>query len=442
MIYPHADGIALDARGVSENLQPDHVSLTLRAALSVNAMNSMKRYLLRVLIPLFVASSSVAGDWPCWRGPRLDGTSDETGWLSQWPEAGPPVAWKTDVGTGFSSVTVGAGRLYTIGNRDNTDTVYCLDAAAGRQLWTHAYPCPLDANLFEGGPTSTPTIDADRVYVLSRQGDLFCFDAATGAVRWSKNIAEESAVRVPGWGFAGSPLVRENLLLVNVGEAGAAVDKTTGKLVWTSADADAGYNTPVPARCGDRQAVVFASGKFYHAVEIATGKKLWEHRWLTRFGCNAADAIVDGDRVFISSGYNRGAAVLDISGHEPAVVWANKEMQNQLNSSVLIDGRLYGFDGNTHSETKLKCMDFASGEVRWTHDWKGMGSLTAAGGKLILLGEQGELTVAEASPEGFKPTARAQVLTGKCWTVPVLAQGRIYCRNAEGRLVAVDVRVK
>jgi len=401
----------------------------------------MRRCIAIGLLVFFPASPLAADDWYRWRGPRLDGISKETGWLAQWPKEGPSVAWRASVGTGFSSVTVGGGRLYTMGNRENTDTVYCLDAATGKQLWEHSYQSPLDDKFFEGGPTSTPTIDGDCVYTLSRQGELFCFGAATGKIHWSKNIAEEANVRVPGWGFAGSPLVCGDLLVLTVGEAGTAVEKKTGKLVWTSADRDAGYNTPVPVRRGEKSILILASGKFYHAVELETGKELWRHRWLVRFGCNAADAIVAGDHVFISSGYNRGAALLNIAGDEPTVVWANKEMQNQLSSSVLIDGHLYGIDGNTHgSETKLKCMEFRSGDVRWTEDLDSMGSLTAAGGKLIVLSEQGELIVAKASPDGFQPSARAKVLGGKCWTVPVLAHGRIYCRNADGELVCVDVR--
>jgi len=399
----------------------------------------MKRFCTAVLVFVLLVSPLAGEDWPCWRGPQHNGISKETGWLDQWPEKGPTIAWKASVGTGFSSVTVSGGRLYTMGNEDNTDTVYCLDAATGKQLWTHSYRCALDAKLFEGGPTSTPTVDGDGVYTLSRQGDLFCFDAATGKIRWSKNVAEEAGVRVPGWGFASSPLVQGDLLVLNVGEAGTAIEKRTGKLVWTSADRDAGYNTPVPVRRGDKLILILASGKFYHAVELATGKELWRHRWLVRFGCNAADPIVSGDRVFISSGYNRGAALLNID--EPTVVWENKDMQNQLNSSVLIDGHLYGVDGNTHgSAASLKCMELASGKVRWAHKWKGMGSLMAAGGKLIVLSEQGELIIAKASPKAFEPSARAKVLIGKCWTVPVLAQGRIYCRNADGNLVCVDVR--
>jgi len=383
-----------------------------------------------------------AADWPQWRGPGLSGVSEETDWTHQWPPQGPPVAWKAAVGTGFSSVAVSDGRLLTMGNEDNTDTVFCLDAATGKPLWKHSYECPLDDRLFEGGPTSTPTIDEGRVYTLSRQGHLFCFQAETGEILWSKNVRQEAGVRLPGWGLAGSPLVHGDLLVLTVGEAGTALDKKTGKLVWTSADKEAGYASPVPVRHGDRRLVLVPSGKFFHAVDVQTGKEAWRHRWLTNYGCNAAEPIESEGQVFLSSGYNRGSALLRLTDAEPEVVWETKEFQNQFSSSVLLRGYLYGIHGSTDGKRALKCVEFKTGKVQWSEEGFSPGSLAAAGDRLIVLGEQGELVIVEASPGGFKALARAQVLSGKCWTVPVLSGGRIYCRNAEGDLVCLDVRMK
>ena len=388
----------------------------------------------------FWAFHAFAGDWYRWRGPQLNGISRETDWIETWPADGPPVVWNVSVETGFSSVVVADGRLFTMGNEDNTDTVFCLDALTGKELWSHSYECPLGDRFFEGGPTSTPTVDAQLVYTLSRQGELFCFECTTGNVRWSKNIATAANVRIPGWGFSGAPLVSGDLLLLNVGEAGTAVEKTTGEIVWTSADREAGYATPVPFRRDGRWYAMIASRKHFIAVDIETGKEQWRHRWLTRYGCNAADAIVADDFIFLSSGYNRGAAVLKIADDKPSVIWANKEMQNQMSTCILLAGYLYGIDGNTNSEKFLKCVDLQSGEVQWSRKGIGLGALTAANGKLIILNENGELIIGRASPEAFDVSARAQVLDGKCWTVPVLSNGRIYCRNAGGDLVCVDVR--
>lgn len=387
-----------------------------------------------------VASDIQGADWYRWRGPNLNGISDETDWSDQWPAAGPPVAWKAAVGTGFSALTISHGRLFTMGNAKDQDTVFCFDAASGKPLWKHTYPAPLDDKYFDGGPTSTPTVDGERVFTLSRRGLLFCFDAATGKVQWSNNLAKELGQPIPSWGFASSPFVHGNLLLLNVGDAGTAVDKATGKVVWTSAKKDAGYSTPVPLRVGLEPAVVFGSDNYIVAVNAETGKELWRHRWATRYGVNAADAVVSGDQVFFASGYGEGAVLLNAGGVQPAVVWKNKNLRTQLNAVVLLDGHLYGFDGDSNSRAKLRCVELKSGAIKWTQEDTGFGSLSAANGKLIVLTDKGVLMVAKASPEGFKPSARAKVIGGKCWTVPVLSNSRLYCRNAVGDLVCLDVR--
>jgi len=386
------------------------------------------------------AMDTQGGDWPRWRGPNLNGISDETDWTDQWPPTGPSVIWKAAVGTGFSAVTISQGRLFTMGNAHDQDTVFCFDAVSGKPLWKHTYAAPLDDKYFDGGPTATPTVDGESVFTLGRRGALFCFDAATGKVRWSKNVAEELGQPRPSWGFASSPFVHGNLLLLNVGEAGTAVDKATGKVVWTSARKDAGYSTPVPLRAGAESAVVLGSDNCIVAVKPETGKELWRHRWTTRYGVNAADAIVAGDQVFFSSGYNEGAVLLKAGAAQPAVLWQNKNLRTQLNAVVLLEDFLYGFDGDSNSRAKLRCVELKSGAVKWTLEDTGFGSLSAANGKLIVLTDKGLLMVAKASPEGFKPTARAKVIGGKCWTVPVLANGRLYCRNAAGDLVCLDLR--
>jgi outer membrane protein assembly factor BamB len=396
---------------------------------------------LSALATMFALAASVgAADWPCWRGPDHTGISKETHWRDSWPAAGPPIAWRANVGTGFSAVAVSGGRLYTLGNTDDQDTVYALDALTGKQIWKHSYDAPRDPKAFEGGPTSTPAVDGDRVYTLSRRGDLFCFDAPTGKIIWSKNIATDTDQRVPGWGLSGSPIVHENLLLLNVGDAGLALDKLTGKVVWTSERKDAGYSSPLPFRRGDGWFAVFSSEDGYVAVNARTGKEFWRINWPTRYGVNAADPIIADDQVFISSGYNKGTALFPMTAGEPTAVWKNKVLRTQINSAVLIDGYVFGIDGDSGAKAKLTCVEFKSGTVRWSEPAVGYGSLMAANGRLIVLSDEGELMIAPASPEKFAPSAKAKVLDGKCWTVPVLANGRVYCRNASGELVCVDLR--
>jgi len=394
------------------------------------------------LLFLLATGAATAGDWPHWRGPERNGMSAETAWTSNWPSTGPKVAWQAEVGIGFASFAVAEGRAYTTGNTDNTDTLYCFDAATGKAIWHHAYPADLGDKYFEGGTTGTPTVEDGKVYQLSRWGDVFCLDAATGKVIWKKNVQEETQARLPDWGFSGSPLVWKNLLILNVGQSGLALEKSTGKIVWKSDEKAAGYSTPLPYLKGEETLVALASGKAYMGIKPQTGEVVWEFPWNTSYGVNASDPIITGEKVFISSGYNKGAALLDTSVNPPTVVWQSRNMRNQMNPPVLIDGHLYGVDGNEGKDASLKCMVLATGEVKWSETSVGAGSVMAANGKLIVLSETGELIIAKATPDAFQPLARASVLTGRCWTVPVLSDGRIYCRNAEGRVVCLDVSAK
>jgi outer membrane protein assembly factor BamB len=256
-------------------------------------------------------------------------------------------------------------------------------------------------------------------------------------VNWSKDLVADFGIEVPKkghWGLSGSPLVQGNLLIVNAGRAGMAFDKASGDLVWDTGDAPAAYATPVPyQRAGQSGVLVFAA-KALVALDLKTGKEWWQYPWETSWDVNAADPILAGDQVFISSGYNHGAALLNLTDGDPELVWENKNMRSQLSGGVIWQGYVYGID-----DKQLRCLELATGEPKWTDRSSGKGSVTMAGGNLIVLSEKGELMVAEATPESFRPIARAQVLGGKCWTMPVLANGRIFARNAAGDVVCLDV---
>lgn len=409
----------------------------------------MYRYLL-VMLALGQAQHPVqAEDWFRYRGPRLDGVSNEVEWKMNWPAAGPPTVWRAEVGTGFSSVVISESRVYTMGNRDNQDTVYCLNSQDGSVLWQHSYTCPTDPNEFEGGPTATPTVDGSDVFTLSRRGDLFCFDKVSGQIRWQVNVAELADVRIPAWGFAGSPLIIEDLIVLNVGEAGTGIDRKTGELLWKSGDRDAGYSTPVPISFpqqgstakSSEPTVAFGSARAYVCINARTGEELWRQRWLTTFGCNAADVILDGDRAFLSSGYNRGCALLDLSSGTPEVVWKHKDMQNQISSGVLLDGHIYGIHGDLGDGTVLRCLELDSGKVCWTEEGFRPGGLTATKEhRLLVTTVEGELVLGDISPTGFDLKSHFPVFDAKCWTAPVLSNGFVYCRSAEGTLVCLDLR--
>lgn len=377
-----------------------------------------------------------AADWPIWRGPAYDGISTETGWTLP---ADPQPLWEAQVGLGFSSFTISQGRLLTTGHAGGQDTVFCLDTATGKELWKHSYPADLGDKYYEGGTSATPVFDGDKAYHLSRWGDLLCFDAATGKVLWEKNVQKETGADLPDWGFAGAPLVQGALLILNVGQAGLAVEKATGKIVWKSETGPAGYSTPYPITWDGKKLAVIGSAAAWVAVEVGTGKQLWSHRWNTRYGVNAADPILSGEHLFISSGYNKGCALLKLTAAAPEKVWENKNLKNQFNSSILLDGHLYGIDGDQNSRCALKCVRLSDGAELWDAKETGFGSLTAADGKLIILTAKGELIIAKATPAEFDVITRAQILNGKCWSVPVLANHHLYARNSEGRVICLPL---
>lgn len=395
-----------------------------------------------VLVGALLFATAEAADWPQWRGPKRNGISEEKGWLDQWPAAGPAIAWRAKVGLGPSSFVVADGRAFTMGHAEGRDTVFCFEATTGKPVWKHSYAAELGDKFFEGGTTGTPTLDGNRLYVLSRWGDLFCFEAAGGKIVWSVNVQKETGARVPDWGFTGAPLVLDQRLILNVGESGVAVDKATGKILWKSADKNPGYSTPLPVELDGRTLVVMGSSQSYLAVNPNDGQEVWRARWVTEYGVNAADPIIDGGRMFVSTGYNKGAALFKLGGTEPEELWRVRSFRTQLNAAVLHEGHLYGVDGDTTSIASLKCIEFATGTEKWAHKNFRTGALSMADGRLVAISGTGTLMIAPASPTGFAPTATAKILEGKCWTAPVLANGLIYCRTTSGDVAVVDVRKK
>lgn len=393
---------------------------------------------------LVLALVAVAADWPRYRGNNHDGICSEEGWSVTWPSAGPKEAWRAALGPGGSSVAVSQGRLYTMGNVENNDIVYCFDAATGKELWRHSYPTPLDRRSWEGGPAATPTVDGDRVYTTSHRNLVFCLDARTGKVIWSKDLLKEFDAKRPQWGFSCSPLIKGDLAIFEVGGAGSstvALQKQSGVVVWQAGLDPASYASPFPWTHNGKDAVLLFKARALVAQDLATGAELWRFPWKTSWDVHSAFPVPVGPaKVFFSSGYDTGGAVLDVSGKEPAIVWQNKNMCNLMNSSVLLDGCLYGVSGNDGAKATLNCVEAATGKLLWSHKGLGCGSVVAAGGKLIVLGEKGELVVAPASPKGFEPVAQAQVLNGRCWVVPVLVNGLLYCRSNLGTLIALDLR--
>ena len=380
---------------------------------------------------MMTAAVAAAGDWPNWRGQDYDGISKEDGWN---PAAvgKPEVAWKAEVGAGYSAVAVANGKVYTAGNfNKDTDAVSCLDAASGKLLWKHEYPESLAPKYYSGGCSATPTVADGKVYFASKSGKVFCLDADGGKVIWKTKFDR----KMPVWGFSSSALIAGKAAVFNAGSAGMAYDKNTGAVLWSSADDTCGYATPVPFEHNGKAGLLLFAKDTLTAVDPEDGEMLWSYPWKTQHDVNAADPVISGGQAFISSGYGRGCSVVDFSGPEPVKVWENKKMRTHMSGPVLIGGHLYGFD-----ENRLTCLDWKTGAVKWIEKSPKKGALMGAGDKLIVLGERGRLAIAEATPDAYREIAASQVVPGRCWTMPVLAGGHIYVRDAEGHLVCLDVR--
>ncbi|MCB1122685.1 MAG: PQQ-binding-like beta-propeller repeat protein, partial [Verrucomicrobiae bacterium] len=357
-------------------------------------------------------------------------------------DAGPKILWSTSVGMGSSSIVTANGRAYTMGNQgdteaEETDTVYCLDAETGEVIWTHSYSCPLIPKYYEGGTLSTPTEDDERVYTLSKMGDLFCLDARTGKVLWKRQLNRDLGFALPTWHFSSSALITGNQLILNMGSAGAAFDKRTGELLWENGKGPCGYATPVPAHIDGKDCVVICGADSILGVRITDGGLLWRYPFFNKHKATTGDAVVAGNEVFASCAYGRGCVKIRISGDQVTQVFDNTVMRNLQSCSVLWKGYLYGFD-----ETRLKCIDFENSDEQWNEKGMGKGSLLmAADGRMLVMSDNGELTIARANPGAFEVLAKTRVLPKTtCRTAPVLSNGLIYLRNGRGDLVCLDVR--
>jgi outer membrane protein assembly factor BamB len=393
----------------------------------------------------FSATKIMGADWPCFRGPNHNGISTEA---ISWPKGGPKQVWKINVGIGHSAVSVVGNRAYTMGNANDTDTVFSLDVATGKIVWKHSYPCNEKVGIKDyDGPFATPTVADGVVYTLSRKGDIFALDAKDGKVIWARDIIKEDGVKPPGFGgLAGSPLVLGDKLIVNGSPGGMALDRKTGKTLWKSGTGAGGHATPVPFQIGQKTHLAIHSPRALTIVDATDGKELWSTPRRQPIGVNAPDPVVDGTRVFVTAGRGFGGAVFDVSGDTKAL-WEQEGLSSHWHTSVLLKGFLYGPDGNNsegagRSPTSLRCLDWKTGEIKWAEPKLGFNGLISVGGKLLVLTEMGDLVLVEASPDGYKELGLAHIIEGRTFTAPVFAGGKVYARNTKGDVVSVDLRSK
>jgi outer membrane protein assembly factor BamB len=398
-------------------------------------------------VAIFLLGASIAidalEDWPQWRGPRRDGVSTERGLLKAWPQSGPPRAWTaTGAGEGYSSFAAAGGRLFTLGARGEREFVVAYDAATGKRLWETPHGRRF-TNDRGDGPRSTPTIDGNRLYAFGASGDLTALDAASGRIAWTINVIRDFGGQNINWGLSESPLVAADRVIVSPGGADSsivAVSKTDGKLLWKSQGDRAGYSSAVLHELGGIRQAIFFTGQRALGLDIANGRVLWSYDRVANRVANIATPIVRGDRVFLSSDYGTGAALLQLTpsggGIDAREVYFTREMRNHHASSVLVGDYLYGF-----SSAILTAMRFDTGEVAWRDRSVGKGSLVYADGRLYMFSERGDVALAEATPEAYREHGRFSLDIGArpTWSHPVVSNGMLFLRDQD-TVYAYDVR--
>ena len=393
--------------------------------------------LLALSVFLFT-SLTYATDWPHWLGPNGDGTSSESGWKSEISDP----TWKSKVGVGFSAVSVANGKLYTMGHdgkkTGGQETVYCLNAQTGKSIWTHSYPAPLIDYLHEGGPCSTPTVDGTTVYAISKHGLLHAYQVKDGQIIWKKDMMKIAGMkRPPEWGFAASPYVLGEQLIIEAG-ATYSLNKKTGEIIWKSKTYRPAYGTPIHFQPEGQSIIAALKTDGLVMLDSQNGKTLAFEKWETSYRTNASTPIIHDEKIFISTGYQRGCALFQWTKGKLQKIYENKVLSTHMNHAILVDGFLYGFDGNVHMAGKkdFVCMEFLTGKEKWRISDRGLmgGSPMVAGNRMIVLGQRGELVFAKVNPSQFEELSREQAIGGRCWTMPVLANRILYLRNARGDL--------
>jgi len=398
-------------------------------------------------IALFFPLPLLASDWPQFLGMTRNGVCNGEELGIPWPKDGPPIRWEKKIGQGFCEPVVAGGKLILFHRIDNKEVVESLDAQTGKTLWTFDYATAYRDDFgFDEGPRATPTIVDNRVFTFGAEGMLHCLDFQTGKKIWSVSTQPEFEAPKGFFGMACSPLIEGDRVLVNIGGANGAgivaFERTTGKLLWKATKDEASYSSPVAATFAGRRCALFFIRRGLVGINPSNGAILFDFPWRSRASAsvNAATPLVVGDLIFLSASYETGAVLLRSKESGLEKIWASDEiLSNHYATSVYYGGFLYGFHGRQEYGPSLRCVEMKTGKVQWSEDHFGAGTVTLAGNHLLVLKETGELLVAPATSDGFKPDARAQILPTGVRAYPAVADGRLYGRSKE-KLVCVDLR--
>ena len=390
----------------------------------------MKSLLVRTAaLAAVLAAGPASGEWSQFRGPGRDGYATEK-LLRAWPSGGPRMLWKTGLGPAFSQIAVARGKAFTGFSAADTEYVGAFDAGTGKEVWRRALGPTFVQEEFGNGPRSTPTVVDGVVFAFGGRGALKALAAADGAPIWEVDVTQAFGSKLPRFGYSSSPLVIDDLVVLDVGGSEqrqlVAFARTPGEVRWAALEGAASYASPVAGELDGGRQIVHVRGAVVTGISLE-GQELWEHK--LEEGAIADPLILPGSRVFVASSGDTGCVMLRVrkteSGFQVEEAWKNRNMRNHFNSSIHVDGHIYGFDNAT-----LKCLSAETGEVAWAKRGLGKGSLVVSGDRLVILGDLGLLAVAERTPEAYRELGRMQLVEGsRAWTAPSVSGGRVFVRN-------------
>ena len=398
------------------------------------------------LLILTVAGVTSAADWPQFLGPDRNGVYAGPALAESWPAQGPRVVWRKPVGQGFAAPVVVQNRVIVFHRLGAQEIVDALDARTGAMVWRYQYPTAYRDDFgFDEGPRAAPVVADGIVYTFGAEAQLHAVNAANGQRVWSEDTMRRFTVPKGFFGASGSPIVENGRVIANVGGVKGGIvafDAKTGAVQWTATSDQASYSSGVAAMFASGRRAIFLTRNALVGLDPATGAIAFRRNWQARANAsvNAATPLVVGDLIFLSAEYGPGAGVLRVDGANLVELWSSDEsLSNHYATSVHRDGILYGYHGRQEFGPSLRAVELRTGKVRWSEERFRAGSITLAGERLLIVRERGELILAPASPDGFKPIARAQVLQGTVRAYPALADGYVYLRN-DDTLVCLDLR--
>ena len=415
----------------------------------------MRRLIILCLFCFIFPLSLLASDWHRWRGPNDNHTNNDRSWSPDALKNGPKILWRTEVGFGHSCIAVLKDRGYTMGENmivhdedtTYTESILCLDMKTGSKIWDYTYPT---IRRRYPGPGATPWITDDRLYTQTHEGTILSLKTSDGSVVWENDLVAASLTEPTPWGCCSSPILEGDILLVNAGIKGVALNPNTGEILWSGENDRSGHGSPVIFTHNNRRLAALNGENAFHIVDVKTGAIHAKHDWDTD-----ADPVVIGDHILLTGCHmkGKGCGLFKLNGKSLDAVWENNLSAHAFQPPIILDGHAYTFMYQSRTRMPLSCIDLKTGKEKWKEPVCIWGSMIASEGHLIILTGEGELAISKANPDEYHEIARAKIfnlgdpqnqpdgLPHYCWTTPVLVNGKLFVRTTYGKVACIDLTI-